>query len=412
MKNFSFMIDKFGIGCMIWRMQLGENKFELNPTNLFSDDIQHLLWAVLGFHPDYDEAIWCMAGDRQEEHVPCEKIEVDEEGSTAVWSISINEEKSTKQERILHMHIFHDLNISQHTYEADVPYYEFAEEIMKVVDVFIRSLGLTNYYKEWGRPFPLTDYVNAKAILMRKKPECLEDEILLLERPFYIAFMDEPIRKITIESDNVCYGPMPEIDEITHQRLTISAKGRVDITTRTYVGTVVEKKHFYVDKFDSKELVQDLVDYFQERPLITYATDVGSWDLTIESESGKKYVFNGALIADEDDFFSEYSIKVRKYLKRRDLFVFDGQDQTGLIFLSCEFEGGSKSYYYRTDDETIDIGDYVRVPVGENGRTAIVEVVDIDYFEEDEVPMPLEKVKVVIEKVDEFGVYPEDEEDE
>ena len=42
--------------------------------------------------------------------------------------------------------------------------------------------------------------------------------------------------------------------------------------------------------------------------------------------------------------------------------------------------------------------------------TAIVEVVDIDYFEEDEVPMPLEKVKVVIEKVDEFGVYPEDEE--
>ena len=56
------------------------------------------------------------------------------------------------------------------------------------------------------------------------------------------------------------------------------------------------------------------------------------------------------------------------------------------------------------------IGDYVRVPVGENGRTAIVEVVDIDYFEEDEVPMPLEKVKVVIEKVDEFGVYPEDEE--
>ena len=91
MKNFSFMIDKFAIGGMLWCMQLGEDKFELNPTNLFSDDIQHLLWAVLGFHPDYDDAIWCMAGERQDEHVPCEKIEIDEEGSTAVWSISINE---------------------------------------------------------------------------------------------------------------------------------------------------------------------------------------------------------------------------------------------------------------------------------------------------------------------------------
>ena len=56
------------------------------------------------------------------------------------------------------------------------------------------------------------------------------------------------------------------------------------------------------------------------------------------------------------------------------------------------------------------VGDYVRVPVGQNGRTAIVEVVNVEYFKEDEVPMPLEQVKSILEVVDEFGEYPEDEE--
>ena len=67
-------------------------------------------------------------------------------------------------------------------------------------------------------------------------------------------------------------------------------------------------------------------------------------------------------------------------------------------FCSVEFDEGGKSYYYLTENDTLAIGDFVFVPVGKDGRTAIVEIVNIEYFPEDKVPFPLEKVKRIIRK--------------
>ena len=68
------------------------------------------------------------------------------------------------------------------------------------------------------------------------------------------------------------------------------------------------------------------------------------------------------------------------------------------IFCSVEFGEGSKSYYYLTEDNSLSIGDFVFVPVGKNGHTAIVKVVNIEYFPEDKVPFPLDKVKRILRK--------------
>lgn len=68
------------------------------------------------------------------------------------------------------------------------------------------------------------------------------------------------------------------------------------------------------------------------------------------------------------------------------------------IFCSVEFEDGGKSYYYLTDDDTLQVGDSVFVPVGKDGRTAIVEIVNIEYFTEDDAPFPLDKIKTIIRK--------------
>ncbi|MBQ9802654.1 MAG: tyrosine-type recombinase/integrase, partial [Clostridia bacterium] len=57
---------------------------------------------------------------------------------------------------------------------------------------------------------------------------------------------------------------------------------------------------------------------------------------------------------------------------------------------------------YISDDHSLEEGDLVRVPVGDNGRTSVVEIVDIEYFKEDEVPMPLDRVKKIIERVDDW----------
>lgn len=58
------------------------------------------------------------------------------------------------------------------------------------------------------------------------------------------------------------------------------------------------------------------------------------------------------------------------------------------IFCSVAFEEGSKSYYYLTDDDSIEIGDSVIVPAGKDNHEATVEVVNIEYFSKENAPLP------------------------
>ena len=59
------------------------------------------------------------------------------------------------------------------------------------------------------------------------------------------------------------------------------------------------------------------------------------------------------------------------------------------IFCSVTFDEGYKSYYYLTDDDSIEIGDFVLVPAGKDNHEAVVEVVNIEYFSEENVPLPI-----------------------
>ena len=69
--------------------------------------------------------------------------------------------------------------------------------------------------------------------------------------------------------------------------------------------------------------------------------------------------------------------------------------------------GYGKPYYYLTDDDTIQVGDQVEVPVGSDGTERIVTVSKKEYFSEDRLPMALDKVKSIIGKF----VPPEEDED-
>ena len=68
------------------------------------------------------------------------------------------------------------------------------------------------------------------------------------------------------------------------------------------------------------------------------------------------------------------------------------------IFCSVTFDEGYKSYYNLTDDDSIEIGDFVLVPAGKNNHEAVVEEVNIEYFIEENVPLSIEKTKRIIHK--------------
>lgn len=68
------------------------------------------------------------------------------------------------------------------------------------------------------------------------------------------------------------------------------------------------------------------------------------------------------------------------------------------IFLSVKFGDYGKPYYYLTDDDTIQVGDQVVVPVGDEGAERVVRVSKKSYYSPENVPMPIERVKFILEK--------------
>ena len=68
------------------------------------------------------------------------------------------------------------------------------------------------------------------------------------------------------------------------------------------------------------------------------------------------------------------------------------------IYCSLDFGSGKKTYYYRTEDDEIEEGDLVLVPVGPDNHEAVAFVDKVEYFYKEDVPFPLEKTKFILEK--------------
>lgn len=71
------------------------------------------------------------------------------------------------------------------------------------------------------------------------------------------------------------------------------------------------------------------------------------------------------------------------------------------IYCSLSFGSGEKTYYYRTEDDEIEEGDLVLVPVGPDNHEAVAFVDKVEYFYKEDVPFPLEKTKFILEKYNE-----------
>lgn len=74
-----------------------------------------------------------------------------------------------------------------------------------------------------------------------------------------------------------------------------------------------------------------------------------------------------------------------------------------------EFDEGYKSYYYIADEDDISVGDYVIVPVGKDNHHSAAAVVKVEYFAEEDVPLPLDRTKHIIRKCTDEDFDPPEE---
>ncbi len=394
MSDFSFAIE-----CdrnISWVFNLDGKAIKLKLDTPFSENIKRMLRALTVLHPDYDKrrGIMRLFSDKR---VPYREMEISFDKGRSVLYISAVKNKDTKLDRILYVRI----QCGNKTHETEISYLRFAQCIMYELNELIWKTGAVNYQRKYGEDFPLTELIKVKALLMDKSIDNLANEVGVLSYSFYVSAITEPIRKMTLISNNRCYGADSDI-KIFYQSLSICNDGKVDITTEDFYGKVLDINRFEIDEEYAKDFISELVDYFKCDYEDLVKPDIGAWALKLCGENGGSYTFKGVMEVGNDGFLNEYSKRLRELLRRGELLIFNGMGEKDIIFLSCEFKGSGRSYYYRTDDYDIDIGYHVRVPVGKNGRTAIVEVVDVEYFSEDELPMPLDEVKEVIEVVHDF----------
>ena len=369
------------------------------------------------------------------------------------------------------------------------------------------------------------------------------------------------VKKIKIHSNNICYGYCPKTGDEVEQHLTITEDGRVWLTRYVIAEDLnfanykkIEQKQFKIEPEKAKFLLSKFTKYFRDEYELSFATDVGMFEMWIDDDEGKKAYFVGPLISEFEVDGYDLSQLVRDTLDDQSLFVFDDNayekikritidykftsviipadnsnditweysdhlvidretetiedvlklaeqcdvtrkyhvaegvtsflddldieglftefsesekdalpspegtavyevkvefhrqepriisgtyDKQGLpkdwpefiedlyrfisfygfgemfdkkqytrtyrkkndyIFLSVKFGDYGKPYYYLTDDDTIQVGDQVVVPVGDEGAERVVRVSKKNYYSPENVPMPIERVKFILEK--------------
>ena len=135
------------------------------------------------------------------------------------------------------------------------------------------------------------------------------------------------LRKFTLISNNICYGPCPEPSDEIEQRLTVAASGRVWFTGYVYgevpgKDPVGRKANSNNGAASAQKLLDLLERYFSDEYLIPMATDVGSWELHLHSETVN--VYRGSLCEDLVIGNIPLSCYMRSIIPIEGLFAFDG----------------------------------------------------------------------------------------
>lgn len=68
---------------------------------------------------------------------------------------------------------------------------------------------------------------------------------------------------------------------------------------------------------------------------------------------------------------------------------------TVYTFCGVVFPNSDTVYYYRTDDDSLSIGDTVIVPVGREGREAVAEIVTVEKHRRKTAPYPVDRAKFI-----------------
>lgn len=252
-----------------------------------------------------------------------------------------------------------------------------------------------------------------------------ENNLMLLDGNFYMDRIEEITLSYSRMAEVPFFDATEHIERKYSEYLTINGKTKTIEFSREF-----ENGNKVYHKYEVGECIDILLSYFEnnrvfERMELEEAdlcssismeeeidaglpvSEESYYSLTIYYENDKEKELGGIFdFIGLPDNYDEFINAVSDFLKiynEGDIFdkkfYYKGKGCKGkYMFASVVFPGTVKSYYYLTEDESIEVGDYVIVPVGPENERKIVQVVNIEYFEKYNAPYPVDKIKRIIKK--------------
>ena len=279
------------------------------------------------------------------------------------------------------------------------------EEAKKLRNAIRNSIGNIDYARRYNE-----ERKHYLAELYADDEDDISDATMIRECPFKL--FEGQIKDMKLISNHICFGPCPEPDDEVEQHLSLFADGRVFFSGYVY-GEYTDirykrnrSKQFKISQLEASYVLNHVAMYFSKDFPLDFATDVGDWKLELTNTEGEKFAYQGSLYRDLLIDEVGLSYLLRKYLGMTDLFAFDGdarlpisKKENEYIFVNVYFEWGGKTYCYLCDDELIQDGDEVLVPVGREGELKTVIVDSVELHTAEDAPFPIGKCKKVVRRV-------------
>ncbi|MFR9542531.1 MAG: hypothetical protein SNH27_10805 [Rikenellaceae bacterium] len=213
----------------------------------------------------------------------------------------------------------------------------------------------------------------------------------------------DPIENVYSKEATWSYRETLTIDRMTQTIEHIQTLG---------TGCVITKK------YEAEDGVAELLDFFNADDLFCHVIgnredaietpdDLKDYRITVDYETKPQKILTGSFdrygLPDDFGYFVEHVLSFMQYYGQGDIFnsfLYNKAKQlkSDYIFCSVAFNDSYKTYYYLTDDDGIEIGDFVVVPAGRDNHETIAEVKKIEYFSEENAPFPVTKTKWMIRK--------------
>lgn len=136
------------------------------------------------------------------------------------------------------------------------------------------------------------------------------------------------IRKIQIISNDLSYGPMPDENDEIEQHMTLNNKGQVWLSRYRYGEgkgryPLIKKEYFRISDKDTKVIFEFAAELMRGSE-ISFATDVGCWDLIVCDDAGNKIKKQRSLFYSDSKDVQGFCSTIRNAVNTEKLLLLDG----------------------------------------------------------------------------------------